>query len=39
MDNIRMMVLALFVPQTSEFPSWLFEKKEKEKDGFEERLF
>lgn len=38
MDNIKMMVLALFMPQTSEFPLRLFEKK-KEKDAFEERLF
>lgn len=29
MDNIKMMVLALFMPQTSEFPLRLFEKKKK----------
>lgn len=38
MDNIKMMMLALFMQHKSEFSLWLFEKK-KEKDGFEERLF
>lgn len=36
MDNIKMMMLALFMQHKSEFPLWLWEKK---KDGFEERLF
>lgn len=35
MDNIKMMMLALFMQHKSEFPLWL----KKKKDGFEERLF
>lgn len=40
MDNIKMMVLALFMAQASEFPSWLFgKKKRKEKMALKKDYF